>query len=70
MSTEMTPARSRLLGFCMHNRFPFMDEEATGEIAKRLKVTRPQLFTSFTEKFSYGAIEQRDLLGIRQARTH
>ncbi len=49
----MTPQRSRLLGFCVHNDFPFIGEESTAAIAKRLKITKPALYKAFLDKFKY-----------------
>ncbi len=49
----MTPERSRLLAFCMHNDFPFLWKEENSAIAERLKETRPALYAAFLDKFGY-----------------
>ncbi len=63
-NTTMTPARSRLLGFCLHNNFPFLISETTSAIANRLKKTRPKLYQVLIDKFSWDAQDQSEQLGV------
>ena len=46
-------ARSRLLAVCKNAGFPYLNDERTPVIGKRLKMTRPELWDGFIDKFDY-----------------